>query len=44
MFRQLIIDGKYKFLKALNTMFPPLELTDDDQIIGVLLQSRNSYI
>ncbi len=41
LFRQLIIDGSYRFLKPINAMFPTLQLKDSDQIIGLVVQSRN---
>jgi SOS-response transcriptional repressor LexA len=42
LFRQLIIDGSYKFLKPINTIFPSLQLKELDQIIGLVVQSRNN--
>lgn len=42
-FRQLIIEGKYKFLKAINVIFPTISIGSDDIIIGVVLQARNDY-
>jgi SOS-response transcriptional repressor LexA len=42
-FRQLLIDGSYKFLKAINSMFPNIQISEDDQLIGTVLQTRNSY-
>jgi SOS-response transcriptional repressor LexA len=41
LFRQLIIDGSYRFLKPINAMFPTLQLKESDQIIGLVVQSRN---
>lgn len=42
-FRQLIIDGTYKLLKAVNTIFPIIEIDPSDKIIGVVIQTRNCY-
>src|SRR3989338_6658135 len=42
LFRQLIIDGKYKFIKAINDIFPTIQLQDADKIIGVVIQTRNN--
>lgn len=41
LFRQLIIDGHYRFLKPINAMFPTLQLKESDQIAGLVVQSRN---
>ena len=43
LFRQLIIDGKYKFLKAVNSIFPTIQIAGDDKILGVIVQTRNDY-
>lgn len=40
-FRQLIMDGEFKFLKAINPIFPILQLDEEDNIIGVIVQTRN---
>ena len=42
-FRQLIIENKYKLLKAINNIFPPIQLECSDRIIGVVIQTRNNY-
>lgn len=43
-FRQLIIENQYKFLKALNNIFPTLPLESNDKIIGTVIQTRKNYI
>ncbi len=43
LFRQLIINGDMQYLKALNpdlTTFPMRELTPDDTLVAVLVESR----
>lgn len=42
-FRQLTLEGKYKFLKAFNPMFPTIQMGDEDKIIGVVIQTKNTY-
>ncbi|WP_427853454.1 hypothetical protein [Legionella gresilensis] len=42
-FRQLIIDGQYKILKALNPIFPPVELQTNDKIIGSVVEARCNF-
>jgi SOS-response transcriptional repressor LexA len=42
-FRQYIVEDRYKFLKAINNMFPTMQLEDSDKIIGVVIQTRNTY-
>ena len=45
-FRQLLIDADYYFLKALNSdlnTFPMRLLHEDDQICGVLVEARHTY-
>lgn len=42
-FRQLLIDGKYRCLKAINGLFPMIELHNDDRIVGVVIQGRNTF-
>ena len=39
-FRQMVIDGKYKFLKAINSLFPTITLNEEDKIIGSVIQTR----
>ncbi len=39
LFRQLIIEGKYQFAKPINDIFPVIQLSDTDKIIGVVIQS-----
>lgn len=43
LFRELLIDGKYRFLKAINELFPSIELQNNDKIIGVIIQARNNF-
>ena len=42
-FRQLIVENKYKFLKAINTIFPTIKFENCDKIIGVVIQTRKNY-
>lgn len=42
-FRQLIIEDRYKFLKAINTIFPTTPLVATDIVIGVVIQTRKNY-
>ncbi len=42
-FRQLIIDGQYKILKALNPIFPSIEVQSNDKIIGSVIETRCNY-
>lgn len=42
-FRQLIVEEKYRFLKAVNTIFPVIQLEEYDTIIGVIIQTRKNY-
>jgi SOS-response transcriptional repressor LexA len=42
-FRQYIVEDRYKFLKAINNMFPTIQIEDSDKIIGVVIQTRNTY-
>lgn len=42
LFRQLIVEGKVKFIKAINSIFPTIQLEDSDEIIGVVIQARNN--
>lgn len=42
LFRQLVIEGKYKFVKAINDIFPAIQLQESDKIIGVVIQTRNN--
>lgn len=41
--RQLTLEGKYRFLKAINPIFPIIQMGNQDEIIGVVVQARNSY-
>lgn len=43
LFRELLIDEKYRFLKAANALFPSIELQKNDKIIGVVIQARNNF-
>lgn len=40
-FRQLIIEDQYKFLKPINNIFPVISFNKFDKIIGVVTQTRN---
>ncbi|MDO8954596.1 MAG: S24 family peptidase [Gammaproteobacteria bacterium] len=42
-FRQLLLDGKFQYLKALNPIFPTVELKQNDKILGVLVETRCSF-
>lgn len=42
LFRQLTIEGKYKFIKSINEIFPTLQLDPFDKIIGVVIQTRSN--
>ncbi|STX81406.1 Uncharacterised protein [Legionella busanensis] len=42
-FRHLIKDGQYKTLKALNPIFPPVELQTNDKIIGSVVEARCNF-
>ncbi|OGT33641.1 MAG: hypothetical protein A3C44_00680 [Gammaproteobacteria bacterium RIFCSPHIGHO2_02_FULL_39_13] len=42
LFRQLLLDDKYKFIKAINDIFPVIQLQNGDKIIGVVIQTRNN--
>lgn len=45
-FRQLLVDGGYFYLKPLNpdlTQFPMKLLDEDDQKLGVLVQAKKTY-
>lgn len=44
LFRQLLVEGKNKFLKAINDIFPTLQLQSSDKIIGIVIQTRNNLI
>src|SRR3990167_1930130 len=41
LFRQLIIEGKTKYLKAINDIFPTIQFEARDKIIGTVIQTRN---
>jgi SOS-response transcriptional repressor LexA len=43
LFRQLLIEGQYRFLKAINHLFPSIELQPHDVIIGTVIQTRKNY-
>jgi transcriptional regulator with XRE-family HTH domain len=40
LFREISIDGRYKFLKPLNAIYPTIEMKRSDKIIGIVIQSR----
>jgi len=42
-FRKLIIENKYKILKANNRIFPSIHLESEDKIIGTVIQSINNH-
>lgn len=42
-FRQLITEGSFKILNAINSIFPPIVLENYDEILGVLIHTSNSY-
>lgn len=42
-FRQLLVDGKTRFLKPINNLFSSVLLKERDKIIGVVIQTRNNY-
>lgn len=39
-FRQMMIDGNYKFLKAINSLFPTITFETEDKLIGTVIQTR----
>jgi len=39
-FRQMMIDGTYKFLQAINSLFPSITFTNEDKVIGTVIQTR----
>lgn len=41
--RQLFVDNGVKILKAVNPIFPSMSLTDEDCIIGVVVETRVRY-
>lgn len=43
-FRQLIIDGSEKLLKPINYNYKSKPLTNDDKILGVIIQAKNNYL
>lgn len=43
LFRQLVIEGKYKFIKAINEIFPTIQLEEGDRVLGVVIQTRNNF-
>lgn len=43
LFRQYIVENRYKFLQAINSMFPTIEMEDSDKILGVVIQIRKTY-
>lgn len=42
-FKQLLIDGPKRYLRSVNRDYPPIELTANDQILGVMLQARIDF-
>ncbi|HHF7375594.1 helix-turn-helix domain-containing protein [Legionella bozemanae] len=43
LFRQIFIEGSYKILRAINSIFPPIQIENNDQIIGVIIETRHCY-
>ncbi len=43
LFRKLLLDGKFRLLKAVNELFPNVELQKNDKIIGVVIQVRKNF-
>lgn len=41
--RQIFIDGNTQILKPINPIFKPIELTNDDSIIGVVIQAKREF-
>ncbi len=41
--RQLIIDGQYQLLKPVNALFPAITLENEDKVIGVIIEARNTF-
>lgn len=39
-FKQFLVDGQRHYLKSINTDYPGVTLTQDDRILGVMLQAR----
>ena len=42
-FRQLLIENKYMFLRAINSIFPAIRFQNRDKIIGSVIQVRKNY-
>jgi SOS-response transcriptional repressor LexA len=42
-FRRLIIEGNYKLLVPINSIFPSIHLTKSDEIIGKIIETINIY-
>lgn len=42
-FRQIITDGSYKFLKAINIIFPTINFENGDKIVGSVIQTIINY-
>lgn len=44
LFRQLFTESNYRLLKPVNNLFPVIKMQEnDDQIIGVVIQTKKSY-
>jgi SOS-response transcriptional repressor LexA len=39
-FKQLVIDGPNKLLRALNPAYPPINVTEDARLSGVVIEKR----
>lgn len=37
-FKRLVVDGPNKFLRALNPVYPPIPVTDDARLCGVVVE------
>lgn len=42
-FKQLLIDGKDRYLKSVNNDYPTLKMQKKDKILGVMLQARIDF-
>ena len=41
--RQIFIEGNTKVLKAINSIFDPIKLANEDRIIGVVIQTKRQF-
>lgn len=42
-FKQILIDGKYHYLKSVSPDYPSQKMTKHDKILGVMLQARIDF-